>query len=331
VSFRARRLVASLLGLLLVPIAAPAQTPTRMPMVGILSPVPGTSAINQAYQDAFEGGLRERGWQPGQNVRLEYRYAEGAPERLDELARELVRVGVDAIVARSSLAIGAAKRATTTIPIVMSATGQDPIQSGFVASLARPGGNVTGLSLLIQELRPKQLQLLRELVPQVSRVTVLGGTVALTAPERERLETTAAGLDLRLRYVTVKRATDLDKVFADMAGAGVGALLVLADPAVLEPNTHRIVTLALRHRLPAVYWLRSYPQAGGLMSYGADLIDVHRRSAFYVDRVLRGARPADLPVEQPSKLALVVNLKTATAIGLALPPSILARADEVIQ
>jgi putative ABC transport system substrate-binding protein len=330
-SVRHLRFIILSLSILFVPVAAGAQAPARVPTVGILSAAPAPRPTAEPYREAFERGLKELGWIPGQNIRLEYRYAEGGPERLEGLARDLVRLGVDVIVARATTSIRAATRVTATIPIVMSATGQDPIQSGFIASLARPGGNVTGLTLLNQELRLKQLQLLKEVVPRLSRVAVLGSTLALPEMDRQSLETAAAGLDIQLQHVTVQRAGDLDKVFADMAGTRIGALLVRADPSVLEPNMRRVVALALKHRLPAVYWLRSYPQAGGLMSYGADLIEVHRRSASYVDRLLRGARPADLPVEEPTKLALVVNVKTARAIGLTFPPSILARVDEAIQ
>jgi putative ABC transport system substrate-binding protein len=302
-----------------------------VPTVGILSAAPAPDPTAARYREAFERGLKELGWTPGQNIHLEYRYAEGKPERLEGLARDLVRLGVEVIVARATTSIRAAKRMTATIPIVMSATGVDPIQSGFVASMARPGGNVTGLTLLNEELQLKQLQLLKEVVPWLSRVAVLGGPVAVSEKDRQRLDRAAASLNLQLEHVTVERAGDLDKVLADMAGIGIGGLLVRGDPSVLEPNTQRIVAFALKHRLPAVYWLRSYPEAGGLMSYGADLIEVHRRSAYYVDRLLRGARPADLPVEGPTKLALVVNVKTARAIGLTFPPSILVRADEAIQ
>ena len=325
------RFIILALSILVVPVAVVAQAPARVPTVGILSAAPASGPTTAAYREAFERGLKELSWIPGQNIRLEYRYAEGKPEQLEGLAHDLVRLGVDVIVARATTSIRAAKRVTAMIPIVMSATGQDPIQSGFIASLARPGGNITGLTLLNQELQPKQLQLLKEVVPRLSRVAVLSGTLALAEKDRQSLEMAAAGLDLRLQHVTAQRPGDLDKVFADMAGTRIGALLVRADPSVLEPNTPRVVALALKHRLPAVYWLRSYPHAGGLMSYGADLIEVHRRSAYYVDRLLRGARPADLPVEEPTKLALVVNIKTARAIGLTFPPSILARADEAIQ
>ena len=330
-SRRHLRFVTLALSILVVPVAAVAQAPARVPTVGILSAAPASAATTAAYREAFERGLNELGWIPGQNIRLEYRYSEGVPERLDGLARDLVRLGVDVIVARAAISIWAAKRVTTTIPIVMSASGQDPVQAGLIGSLARPGGNVTGLTLLNDELRPKQLQLLKEVVPRLSRVAVLRGPVALPENDRQNLETAAASLDLELQHVTVQRAADLDKVLADVAGTRIGALLVLADPSVLEPNTPRVVALALKHRLPAVYWLRSYSQAGGLMSYGADLAEVHRRSAFYVDRLLRGARPADLPVEQPTKFALIVNVKSARAIGLTFPPSILVRADEAIQ
>jgi putative ABC transport system substrate-binding protein len=326
------RFVILALVIVVVPAAAIAQAPARMPTVGILSAAPAAGpSDSQPYREAFEQGLKELGWVAGQNIRLEYRYAGGAPEQLERLARDLVQLGADVIVARATPSIRAAKRVTATIPIVMSATGQDPIEAGFIASLARPDSNVTGLTLLNRELQPKQLQLLKEVVPRLSHVAVLHGLVALPERERQNLETAAARLDLQLQHVTVRRAGELDKVFADVVGTRIGALLVRADPSVLESNAHRVVALALKHRLPAIYWLRSYPQAGGLMSYGADLVDVHRRSAFYVDRLLRGARPADLPVEQPTKLALVVNATAAKAIGLTFPPSMLSRADEVIQ
>jgi putative tryptophan/tyrosine transport system substrate-binding protein len=318
------------LGSLLAGLATASSATAQTPVVGILSFSTASGHSTAAYREAFEQQLAELGWLPGRSVRLEYRYAEGRPERLTALAQELVGLRVDVIVARSTPAIRAAKQATARIPIVMSASGADPIASGFIASLARPGGNVTGLALLNRELQTKQLQLLKEAVPRLSRVAVVGGTVELPAKERHDLDTAAAGMDLQLRYVAVPRVSDLDATFAELARARVGALLVRADPGVLEPNTPRVVALAAKHRLPAVYWLQSYPAAGGLMSYGADLIAVHRRSAFYVDRLLRGARPTDLPVEEPAKLSLIVNLKAAAAIGLTFPPSLLGRADETL-
>jgi putative ABC transport system substrate-binding protein len=213
----------------------------------------------------------------------------------------------------------------------MSGSGEDPVQTGVIVSMARPGGNVTGLTLLLPDLRLKQLQLLKELVPGISRIAVLTGSTVPTEKDSQNLDTAAASLGLRLELVDVKQARDLDKVFADLARARVDGLLVWGDPLVLEANMQKVVALALRHRIPAVYWLRAYPETGGLMSYGADLLEVHRRSAYYVDRLLKGARPGDLPVEAPTKFALVVNVKSAKAIGLAFPATIMARADEVIE
>jgi putative tryptophan/tyrosine transport system substrate-binding protein len=318
------------LGALLAGLAMASPATARTPVVGILSFSTASGHNTAAYRDAFEQHLAELGWRPGTNVRLEYRYAEGRRDRLAALAQELVGLRVDVIVARSAPAVRAAKQATARIPIVMSATGADPIASGFIASLARPGGNVTGLTLLNRELQTKQLQLLKEAVPRLSRVAVVGGTVETLAKERHDLDTAAASMDLQLHFVDVPRLSELDATFAELARARVGALLVRADPGVLEPNTPRVVALAAKHRLPSVYWLRSYPEAGGLMSYGADLIAVHRRSAFYVDRLLRGAKPTDLPVDEPAKLSLVLNLKAAAAIGLTLPPSLLGRVDETL-
>jgi putative ABC transport system substrate-binding protein len=281
---------------------------------------------------AFEDGLKALGWIPGRTVRIEYRYAEGQPQRLDGSAREFVRLGVDVIVARATPSVRAAKRATREIPIVMAGSGHDPVQLGFVASLGRPGGNITGLTLLNQDLPVKQIELLKEAVPRLSRVAVLGSADFPLPPQGLRdLEAAAQALGVQLQHVEVRAAEEIDRAFADMIGTRAGGVLVRSDPFVLEPNAARLIALAHKHRLPAVYWLHTYAHAGGLMSYGADLPEAHRRSAFYVDRILRGARPAELPVEQPSKFTLAVNLKTARALGLTIPPSVLARAGEVIQ
>jgi putative ABC transport system substrate-binding protein len=309
-------------GLVLIAAMGPvaAQAPERIPVVGVLATGTLTSAGIMA-RDAFERGLKELGWVPGRTIRIEYHYAGGKPERLEELARELARPGRDVIVARATPSIRAMTAATTTIPIVMSAAGHDPVQLGFVDSLAKPGGNVTGLTLLNQELPVKQLQLLKEVLPRLSRAVVLGSRAfPLPAKGREDLESAAQTLGVPLRHVDVPGAADLDQAFSDMARTPNSGLLVRSDPFVLEPNVERVVALALKYRLPAVYWLPSYTQAGGLMSYGADLAAVHHRSAYFVDRILRGARPADLPVEEPSTFALTVNVKTAQALGLTMPP-----------
>jgi putative ABC transport system substrate-binding protein len=317
---------------LVAPASVLAQTPARVPTIGVLIPGPATIPGATQSREAFEGGLKELGWVPGQTVRVEYRYADGKRERLSALAEELLGAKIDVLVARSSQAIRVAKEATTTVPIVMSASGLDPVQAGYVASLARPGGNVTGLTVLNDELPVKQLELLKEVVPRMSRVVVLASAaVPLNTKGREGLDSAARTLGVQLRHVEVRDAAGLDAAFAEAVRAQANALLIRGDPFVMEANDRRVVALADKHRLPAVYWLETYARLGGLMSYGADLLDVHRRSASYVDRILKGARPADLPIEEPTKFELIVNLKTARALGLTVPPSILARANEVIQ
>jgi len=314
------------------PVFSLAQAPARVPTVGVLIPGPATSPSVGPTREAFERGLKDLGWTPGQTVRIEYRHAEGKRERLDELARELVRAKTDVLVARSAQAVRAAKEATTTIPVVMSAAGLDPVQLGFVSSLARPGGNITGLTLLNDELLAKQLELLKEIVPRMSRVVVLGSVTAPLNPKgREALDAAGRTLGVQVQYVDVRDLTGLDSAFAEAIRTQANAMLIRADPFVMEANDRRVVALADKHRLPTAYWLETYAQLGGLMSYGADLLDVHRRSASYVDRILKGARPADLPIEEPTKFELIVNLKTARALGLTVPPSVLARANEIIQ
>jgi putative ABC transport system substrate-binding protein len=319
--------------LLAAPLAAEAQPVARVPTVGVLAPgFLETPAMGRRSQEGFERGLKEAGWIPGSSIRIEYRYAEGSDLRLDALARDLVGLSVDVIVARSSRAVQAAKKATNTIPIVMSASGLDPVELGLVAGLARPGGNVTGLTLQNQELYVKHLEFLHGTVPRLSRVGVLGNPSVRVPPKGlQGLEAGAKVLGIQLEHVQVRRAEDLEPAFAGMVRNRADGLLVLGDPFVLEVNYKRVVYLVEKHRLPAIYWLHIYPEVGGLMSYGADLFEVHRQSASYVNRLLRGARPADLPVEEPTKFELVINLKTAKALGLTIPPSVLARADRVIE
>jgi putative tryptophan/tyrosine transport system substrate-binding protein len=330
---RRRFLLTALVGTLAAPLAAGAQQAgTRVPTVGVLHPglsgIPGTIRSN----DAFERGLREAGWIPGQTIRVEYRYAEGRIERLDKLAGDLVSLGVDVIVARATSSILAAKKATTTTPIVMSAAGHDPVELGLVASLARPGGNVTGLTLLNQDLYVKHLEVLNEIVPQLSKVTVLGSQdIPLSPKGRQALEAGAKVLGLHLDHIDVRHAEDLGRAFSRLTRGRAGGLLVRADPSVLEPNYKRVLALVETHRLPAIYWLSIYAEAGGLISYGADLIEVHRQSASYVTRLLRSAQPSDLPIEEPTRFSLIINLKTAKALGLTIPPSLLVRADQIIE
>jgi putative ABC transport system substrate-binding protein len=321
-------LVAAAALLLVGSVAVPAQQSAKIPRVGVLRPGnPPPADLGQ--WKAFEGGLRDLGWTPGTDIRIEYRYAEGKPERLSQLAAELVRLPVDVIVASATTGVRAAQQATRTIPIVMS-TLPDPVRSGFVASLARPGGNTTGLTLDSEEMTGKQLELLKEVVPRLSSVAVLGNPISQAALPRQ---TQAAGavLGLKVRSFLVNHARDLAPTFAAMRQARVGAVLVLRDPGVIERNLAEIVALAAQQRLPALYFFRQFPDAGGFMSYGSNVNDIHRRSAAFVDKILKGAKPADLPIEQPTKFELFINLKTAQALGLTIPQSLLLRADQVIQ
>ncbi len=316
--------------ILSAPLAAHAQPPAKIPRVGVLrpgNPPPG----DLGHREAFEGGLRDLGWTPGTSIRIEYRYAEGKPERLPELAAGLVRLSVDVIVASAPLAIRAAQQATRAIPIVIGAS-PDPVGEGFVASLARPGGNITGLTLQAQDLDGKQLELLKEAVPRLSRVAVLRNPNSLGYDVAKRqIEAAARALKLEVKDFPVSHAKDLAPTFTAMSQARVGAILVRRDTLVLEANRAEVVALAASLRLPAMYNFRFFPEAGGLMSYAANLADIHRRSAAFVDKILKGAKPADLPVEQPTKFELVINLKTAKALDLTIPASVLFKADQVIQ
>ena len=312
------------LSLTLAPLVAQAQQADKARRIGWLS-------MGTPTTTSFLEGLRELGWIEGRNLVIERRYAEGDLSRLPNFAAELVRLPVEIIIAGDSFAIDPARKATKTLPIVMTISG-DPVGQGWVESLGRPGGNITGLTLLNDELTVKQLELLKEVVPRMSRVAALGSSaVALTPKGRQALDSAARTLGIQLLHVEVRDSVGLDSAFADAVRANANAVLIRADPFVLEANDRRVVTLADKHRLPAVYWMDTYAQLGGLMSYGADLLDVHRRSASYVDRILKGARPADLPIEEPAKFELIVNLKTARTLGLTVPPSVLARANEVIK
>jgi putative ABC transport system substrate-binding protein len=324
------RLVATAVLLLVGSVAVPAQQPGKVPRVGVLrpgNPPPG----DFGHREAFEAGLRELSWTPGTNILIEYRYAEGKHERLSELAAQLVRVPVDVIVASAPQGVRAAQLATRTIPIVMS-TLPDPLGQGFVASLARPGGNTTGLTLDSEELAGKQLELLKEALPTLSRVGVLrnrkspGYDVA-----KGQIVAASRRLKLDVKDFPVSRPEDLAPAFAAMSQAGVGAILVRRDVLVVEPNRSEVVALAAQRRLPAMYNFRQFPDSGGLMSYGANVNDIHRRSAGFVDKILKGAKPADLPIEQPTKFELVINLRTAKALGFTIPPSLLLRADQLIE
>jgi putative tryptophan/tyrosine transport system substrate-binding protein len=316
--------------LLAAPPAAEGQQAAKIPRIGFLSL---NLAPNPHLREAFRQGLRDLGYVEGSNVVIEYRDAGGKPERLPALAAELVALKVDVIVAGGTPQALAAKQATRTLPIVFAGVG-DPIADGLVTSLARPGGNVTGLSVLGPELVGKRVEQLQQTVPGVSRVAVLwqpGGQGERTNKDMLKgAEVAARALGVRLQVVEARGPEDFDRAFSDMTRARAGALTGLGG-SMFFIERKRLVDLAAKNRLPALYPLRDYVEAGGLMSYGPNLADVFRRAATYVDKVLKGAKPADLPVEQPTKFDLVINLKTAKALGLTIPPSLLRRADEVIQ
>jgi putative ABC transport system substrate-binding protein len=311
---------------------AEAQEPTKLYRVGRLSGGSPAESFSKDTFDAFRQGLRDLGWVEGRNIALEPRWAAAKPETLGDLAAELVRLRVDVIVAVGATVVQAAKQATTTIPIVMAGAGTDPVAARFIASLARPGGNITGLSLLSAELDTKRLELLKEVVPGLGRVVVLQNPDFPQAPTRWK-EMEAAGklLGIQLQAWEVRRPEDIDSVFSGTVRPRPSAVLLFSDPVILDRNQQRTIALALKNRLPAIYPWRYYVEDGGLMAYAPNLLDAHRRSAYFVDKILKGAKPADLPVEQPTKFELVINLNAAKQIGLTIPPNVLARADKVIR
>ena len=316
------------LGLVLAPLVAGAQqTPGKVPRVGVLSPgkPPPDDAFHQ--RDMFEAGLRELGWTPGANIGIEYRYAEGNLERLPALAGELVRIPVDVIVARG-LTIAPARRATAKIPIVMAAD-PDPVRSGFVASLARPGSNITGFSTQALDSEPKQLEFLREALPSLKRVGVLTNANSPDRDDMRRIEKIARTLQLELAEFPISGSDQLATVFAEVVKARAGAVLV--SPTLWFIDARQLATIAVKHRQPTIHNLRPFAEAGALISYGANFAEIHKRAAVFVDKILKGASPGEIPVEQPTKFELVINLKTAKALGLKIPQSILTRADEIIQ
>jgi putative ABC transport system substrate-binding protein len=318
------------LSLLVVPLAAEAQPPAKIPRVGFLSPSSPADPRTQRFLEAFRQGLRELGWVEGQKIAIEYRWAEERIERLADLARELVSLKVDVIVAATTPAILPAKQATGMIPIVM-AVAVDPVATGLVASLARPGGNITGLSMMAPELIGKQMQLLQELVPKISRMALLWNPAnASNAPQLRHAQDAARALEVRLQPLEARGPSEIDSAFAAMTRERAGAIIVLVDSMLAHHRT-RIADLAAKSRLPAVYGLTDHAKAGGLMAYGPNVTDLYRRAATYVDKILKGAKPADLPVEQPTTFELVINLKTAQALGLTIPPTLLFQADEVIR
>jgi putative tryptophan/tyrosine transport system substrate-binding protein len=315
-------------GLLGSPLAAEAQQAGKVPIIGVLEgPAP---ALNQPVREAFRQGLEQRGWVEGRNVVIEYRSADGRTERFPELAAELVRLNVSVIVVAGEPMIIAARQATATIPIVMAAVG-DPVGRGFVASLARPGGNITGVSNLAVEMTGKWLELLKEAVPKAMRVAALRNPANPThAVMWRQTQEAARVLGVQAQPAEAKTVEEIDLAFAAMAKERPGALIVFPDP-LFAGNRVRVAALAERHRLPWLTMFRESADAGALISYGPSARDNYRRAAGFVDRILKGAKPVDMPVEQARQFELVINLKTAKTLGLTIPQSLLQRADEVIQ
>ena len=316
-------------GLLAAPFAAEPQQAGRLPRLGYLGA--SSPTLEPEILEAFRQGLRDLGYVEGQSIAIEYRWAEGHEDRLPELATELVGLKVDVIVTAGTPGTLAAKRATQTIPIVMTATG-DPLQSGLVTSLARPGGNVTGFSTLRSELEGKRLDLFRQTFPKFSRVAMLWDSAnPSTKFYLPHIEAAARASHVTLQpAVAVRRVEDLDRAFAAIARGHADALFVVSGRSLLAERG-RIVEFAAKSRLPAIYPYREYVETGGLMSYSANYPDLYRGAALYVDKILKGAKPADLPVQQSARFDLAINLKTAKALGLTIPPSVLARADQVIE
>jgi putative tryptophan/tyrosine transport system substrate-binding protein len=315
-------------GLLVVAVMAEAQQPKKVPRIGILPPGPISERMH--LWEAFRQGLRELGYVEGKNITLVFPSAEVKPERLPDLAAELVSLKVDVIVAAGTVAVQAAREATKTIPVVTPII-TDPVEAGFVASLARPGANITGLTLISVQLSGKRLELLREVVARISRVAVLSNPAALNSQLQMReTEVAARALGVQLQPLDVRNPDDFDRVFRAATKDRADALIALDDPFLFTHRT-RIVKLATKSRLPAIYGFREFVETGGLMSYAANLSDMYRRAATYVDKILKGAKPADLPVEQPTKFEFIINLKAAKQIGLTIPPNVLARADRVIK
>ena len=324
---RRREFITLLGGAAAWPLAARAQQPAKLPTIGYLGP--STRSLDSQRLNAFVQRLRELGWNEGRTIAIEYRWAEGRNERLAETAAEFVRRKVDVIVTSATPPTVAAKQATSVIPIVFAAVG-DPVGIGVVESLARPGGNATGLSLQQTDAAGKRLEVLREVMPGLRRLAIMANSGNPSAGlDMREAQATARALGLEAVTSEVLRPEDIAPAFDALKG-NVEALYVCGDPLAVT-NRVRINTLALGARLPTMFGAREYVEAGGLMSYGANFLDLYRRTAELVDKVLRGSKPADIPVEQPTKFDLIINLTTAKALGLKIPPTVLARADEVIE
>jgi putative tryptophan/tyrosine transport system substrate-binding protein len=310
--------------LLALCLPAAAQPPAKVFRIGYLSL---RNAI-EPHEEAFLKGLRDLGYIDGQNILIEWRFAKGNAERFGDFAAELVRLKVDVIVAPGVQAVRAAKQSTTTIPIIFPTAG-DAVASGLVASLARPGGNITGLTILSPELSGKRLELLKEAFPRLSRVAVLLDSRQPPLSFKET-QTTGQSLRIKLQFLEVRDAADVESVFSAMSRERADALVTLPHP-VLQVHQKRIVELAAKSRVPAMYQAADWVERGGLMSYGPDHLDNYRRAAVFVDKILKGTKPAEIPVEQPTKFEFIINLKTAKQIGVTIPPNVLARADRVIR
>jgi putative ABC transport system substrate-binding protein len=306
-----------------------AQQPTKVPRIGYLMVAPLAAASSRI--EPFRQRLREIGYVEGKNILIEWRSAEGNPARMSALAAEFVQVKVNLIVTAGTAATRPAKAATSTIPIVM-AQDDDPVANGFVASLARPGGNITGLSSLAPEIGGKRLELLKEIIPKLSRVAVFAtSTSPAVAQSLREIELAAAATKLQLQHLDVLDSKDLESAFRAAAKSRADAILWLVSGSVARTNRPKIIDLAIKGRLPVMFESRDWVESGGLITYGRNLPDLDRRAATYVDKILKGAKPADLPVEQPTKFDFVINLKTAKQIGITIPPNVLARADKVIR
>ena len=326
--YKRREFITLLGGTAAWPLAARAQQAGKVHRIGVLETI--STTLNVANFYALREGLRQLGYAEGQNLVIEYRSADGRDDRFPGLARELLALKVDVIVTRGTPAAKAVKNATSTVPVVMMASG-DPVGVGLVTSLARPGGNITGLSAIVGELSPKRLELIKEIVPGLARIAVLANT-SNDAVRRDwaRIETAARSLGVQSQLLDLRESDALGPTFDDASARRADALVVVID-AITQANQQRIVDLAMKHRLPAIYSSREFVDAGGLIIYGVSYPDLYRRAATYVDKILKGTKPSDLPVVQPTKFELVINLKTAKALGLDIPPKLLARADEVIE
>jgi putative ABC transport system substrate-binding protein len=307
---------------------AEAQQAAKIPRIGFL--FVSSLSSNSARADAFRQGLRDLGYVEGKNIIIEWRSADGKPDRLPAMASELAHLNLDALVTAGPAATGPAKEATVTVPIVM-AQDSDPVGNGFIASLARPERNITGLSALAPEISGKQLELLREIIPKLSRVAVFGISKRPgNAQALRELELAAHGFGVQLQYLDILTADDIEIAFGAASKGRADAILMLGNPVATSHRT-QVTALAVKNRLPVMYDRPEFVQDGGLITYSVSQNDLYRRAAMYVDKILKGAKPADLPVEQPTKFELAINLKTAKQIGLAIPPNVLARADRVIR